>query len=89
MTITPAFRDGVTIVPAFADSVTIVPAFTDSVTIAPAFTDSVTIAPAFKMSPHLRESGFRNPVNFCLWDPESGKRFAREILNPGLWNPES
>ena len=79
MTITSAFRDGVTIALAFADSVTI----------APAFTDSVTIAPAFKMSPHLRESGFRNPVNFCLWDPESGKSFAREILNPELWNPES
>ena len=68
---------------------TIAPAFTDSVTIAPAFTDSVTIAPAFKMSPDLRESGFRNPVNFCLRDPESWKSFAREILNPGPWNPES
>ena len=78
-----------TIAPAFRDGVTIALAFTDSVTIAPAFTDSVTIAPAFKMSLDLRESGFRNPVKFCLWDPESGKSFAREILNPGLWNPES
>jgi len=21
--------------------------------------------------PHVRESGFRNPANFCLWNPES------------------
>ena len=23
------------------------------------------------MSPHVRESGFQNPGNFCLWNQES------------------
>ena len=46
--------------------------------------------------------GIRNPWNFCIWNPESGKilfvesgireNFACRIQNPGkvcLWNPES
>ena len=38
-------------------------------------------------SPHVRESGFRNPGIFCLWNPESR---ALESRNPTRdWNPES
>ena len=37
----------------------------------------LTFTPFLK-SPHVRESGFRNP-----------RIFARGIRNPGLWNPES
>ena len=40
------------------------------------------------LSPFVRESRFRNPENFCLWNPGSGKVFANENRNPGLWNPE-
>ena len=36
-------------------------------------------------SPHVREFRFRNPRNFCLCNPESGKIC---LWNPGLWNPE-
>ena len=52
--------------------------------------------------PHEREFRFRNPGNFCLYNPESGKFllvqsgiqeiFACTIRNPGnflLYNPES
>ena len=38
-----------------------------------------------------RLSGFRNPGNFCSWNPDPGI-FARGFRNPGnfcLWNPES
>ena len=31
--------------------------------------------------PYVRELGFRNPGNFCLWNPELRKIF--------LWNPKS
>ena len=32
--------------------------------------------------------GFRNPGNFCFWNPESGKNYAYLIRNPGFWNLE-
>ena len=32
------------------------------------------------LSPHVREFGFRNPGNFCLWKPESWIILLR---NPG------
>ena len=54
------------------------------------------------ISPHVMLSGFQNPGNFCLWNPESGKFLLvefriREIFacgiqntrNFGLSNPES
>ena len=28
--------------------------------------------------PHVKESGFKNPGNFCLWNPESGKIWHME-----------
>ena len=31
------------------------------------------------MSPHLRNSGFRNPRKFCLWNPESRKLLFVEL----------
>ena len=37
---------------------------------------------------YVRESGFRKPRNFCFWNPESGKLFARGMWNPELWTPE-
>ena len=37
---------------------------------------------------YVRESGFRNPRNFCFWNPVSGKIFARGMWNPELWNTE-
>ena len=40
------------------------------------------------LSPHVRESGIRNPANFCCWNPESTM-----VWNPEstalVWNPES
>ena len=38
------------------------------------------------VSPQIKESGFRNPRNFYLWNPKSGENFTREIWKPGLWN---
>ena len=37
---------------------------------------------------YVTESGFRKPRNFCFWNPESGKIFARGmgILSFGLRN---
>ena len=37
---------------------------------------------------HVRESGFRNPINFCFWNPESGKILLVEsgILDSGIRN---
>ena len=49
-----------------------------------------------KFSWHAREFGFRNPRNFCLWNPKSGKILLveSEILGlgiqntaQGIWNP--
>ena len=37
---------------------------------------------------YVRESGFRKPRNFCFWNPESGKLFARGMWNPEFWTPE-
>ena len=57
-----------------------------------------------QLLPHLRESEFRNPGNFCSWNPESGKilllesgilglgprNTAQGIRNPTKdWNLES
>ena len=44
--------------------------------------------------PHVRESGIRNPANFCCWDPESRglESGIHNGLNPEstmVWNPES
>ena len=36
----------------------------------------------------VRESGFPESGNFCLWNRESGENFACEIQNPGLWSSE-
>ena len=39
-------------------------------------------------SPHVRECGFRNPRNFCWWNPESRKLLVEsEILGFGIRNP--
>ena len=39
-------------------------------------------------SPHVRECGFRNPRNFCWWNPESGKLLVESgILGFGIRNP--
>ena len=35
------------------------------------------------LSPHIRESGIRNPTFFCLWNPESG------ALESGIQSLES
>ena len=52
-------------------------------------------------SPHVRESGIRNPANFCCWNPESRDWNPEStmvlesgiqkvgIRNPKGWNPES
>ena len=39
-------------------------------------------------SPHVKESGFRNPGNFCIWNPESWKFLLVEsgILGLGIRN---
>ena len=39
-------------------------------------------------SPHVGESGFLNPGNFCLWNPEFGKflLLESEILAFGIRN---
>ena len=39
------------------------------------------------LSPHVRESRFRNPGNFCLWNPKSWIFGMRNPTND--WNPES
>ena len=41
-----------------------------------------------KNSPHVKESGFRNPRNFCIWNPESWKFLLLEsgILGLGIRN---
>ena len=36
--------------------------------------------PGDQGSRHVRESGFWNPGNFCLWNPESGKFCESGIL---------
>ena len=52
------------------------------------------------MSPRVRESGFRNPGIFCLWNPESHQRLESRIrvlltntgiqyLESGIRSPES
>ena len=40
------------------------------------------------ISPHVKESGFRNPGNFCFWNPESWKFLLVEsgILCLGIRN---
>ena len=40
------------------------------------------------LSPHVKESGFRNPGNFCIWNPESWKFSLLEsgILGLGIRN---
>ena len=39
-------------------------------------------------SPNVRECGFRNPRNFCWWNPESGKLLVESgILGFGIRNP--
>ena len=39
-------------------------------------------------SPRVRECGFRNPRNFCWWNPESGKLLVEStILGLGIRNP--
>ena len=41
---------------------------------------------------HVKECGFRNPVNFCMSNPGSWKFFVcgiRDLGNFCLWNPES
>ena len=38
--------------------------------------------PITLLSPHVRESGFRNPGIFCLWNPESGILLKIGIQNP-------
>lgn len=42
-------------------------------------------------SPHIEESGFPNPRNFCFWNQEFGKIMLLEsgIGKVFLWNPES
>ena len=37
-------------------------------------------------SPHVRESGIRNPANFCCWNPESRDWNPESTM---VWNPES
>ena len=39
-----------------------------------------------KRSPHVRESGIRNPANFCCWNPESRDWNPESTM---VWNPES
>ena len=34
--------------------------------------------------PHVREFGFRNPGNVCLWNPESGKFCSWNIKKSGI-----
>ena len=46
------------------------------------------------LSPHVRESGMRNPANFLLLESgiqrlESGIHNGFGIRNPEGWNPES
>ena len=47
-------------------------------------------------SPSVREFWFRNPGNFCFWNPELGKillvecgilEFGIQNTAPGIWNP--
>ena len=42
----------------------------------------------WKISPHVKESGFQNPGNFCIWNPESWKFLLVEsgILGLGIRN---
>ena len=40
-------------------------------------------------SPHVTESGIRNPEKFSCWNPESRTFFYVGIRNPVSWNPES
>ena len=45
------------------------------------------IHPVWKiqLSPHVRESGFRNPENDCLWNPESWALESRtELKDSGM-----
>ena len=41
---------------------------------------------------HVREFGFRNPGNVCLWNPESGQillsEYKKKNRSPGFWNGE-
>ena len=48
------------------------------------------------ISPHVRESGIRNPANFCFWNPESwvlesGIQLKESGIAPmiGIQNPSS
>ena len=43
------------------------------------------------MSPHVKQSGFRYPGNFCLWTPESGiiLHVQSGILSFGIWNTKT
>ena len=48
----------------------------------------------WKISPHIRESGLRNPIDFCSWNPESKLQWQSQessTWNPKstAWNPES
>ena len=49
---------------------------------------SITVV-LIPQSPHVKESGFRNPGNFCIWNPESWKFLLVEsgILGLGIRNP--
>ena len=39
-------------------------------------------------TPHLRESGLRNPGNVCLWNPGIHQMLTCGIQNPRFWNAE-
>ena len=41
---------------------------------------------AVPSSPQIRESEFRNPGNFCLWNPRS-LVLERRNTAQGIWNP--
>ena len=51
--------------------------------------EKLKYVPSFtSSSPHVRECGFRNPRNFCWWNPESGKLLVESgILGFGIQNP--
>ena len=42
----------------------------------------------WRYSPHVRESGFRNPEKFCLWNPESLFGQSGFSLTIGIQNPQ-
>ena len=46
---------------------------------APLNTRKIQVRNIEPLSPHVRESGFQNPRNFCFWNPDPTND----------WNPES